>query len=184
MAREKLPLSVLVALGLASCGTCRPGVCLSIAADPEGGEELRPCLSFVPTDDPEQEIEAEDPAGVCLSMEPDPEPPPPPRAGPCLSPPYRPLPPVPDDEPPIPEVEDPHDADPPRPCLSIRRPEPPLPPDPEVDPETLQICLSEDIELDWEDDGASALEPVPGEERLALLERLGDALPRDVRERL
>ncbi len=190
MARVKLPLSVLVALGLVSCGTCRPGVCLSIIADPdqdqEGGEEMRPCLSVLPPEEPEDEFVIDDPMDVCLSVEAEPElePPPPPRAGPCLSAPYRPSPPDPHDAPPIPEVEQPPEADPPRPCLSIRRPDPPPPPDPEVDPETLQICLSEDVELDGDDDGGASVDPTPGEDRLAVLERLGDALPPDVRERL
>lgn len=174
MAREKLPLSVLVALGLSSCGTCRPGVCLSIARDDEGGEELRPCLSVLPPTDPPPDAPPDAPPDVCLSIAPPPEGlPPEPPTHPCLSP-------------PIPELGDPPEPeavpdDPPRPCLSMRW-DPPPPPEP--DPETLQICLSEDLDPEELDDGGAALEIPPGQERLALLERLGDALPVDVRERL
>ncbi len=182
MARDKLPFTVLVALGLASCGTCRPGVCLSIAVDPEedqgDAEDIGLCLSILPPD----EI-GDGPIEPCLEAMPDDlvEPP----VHPCLSPPVEPLP-----EEPRPDVclsvaPPPDIDDPPRPCLSIRRPEPPPVPDDEVDPETLQICLSEDMDPEpAEDDGGAALERAPADERVALLERLGDALPDDVRRRL
>lgn len=173
MAPDRLPLSVLVALGLASCGPCRLGVCLSpIPRDQEGDEQLRPCLSVAPP----QEEPPDAPPDVCLSIAPPPEPEPP----------------IPEPEPPIPEAIDPEAEptqpetlpdDPPRPCLSVRWEPPPRPPD-EPDPETLPVCLSEDMDPEGEDDGASALEPTPGAERVAVLERLGDALPADVRERL
>ena len=110
MAPDRLPLSVLVALGLASCGPCRLGVCLSpIPRDQEGDEQLRPCLSVAPP----QEEPPDAPPDVCLSIAPPPEPEPP----------------IPEPEPPIPEAIDPEAEptqpetlpdDPPRPCLSVR----------------------------------------------------------------
>ncbi len=169
MAHEKLPLSVLLALGLAGCAGCRACVCLSPVMDQEGGEELRPCLSFVP-------VEPEPP------VEPDPPPEAPPDVCLSIAPPEEPPPPIPEaDEPSAPEtVPD----DPPRPCLSVRWEPPPRPPD-EADPETLPVCLSED--LDPEElggDGASTLEPEPGVERVALLGRMDGVIPLDVLRQL
>ena len=168
MGSDKLPLSVLLALGLSSCGTCRPD---------GGAGQPEVCLSIAPTHE-----------GPCLSPEPPPEPPPPeepPDAPPevCLS-----IAVPPDEAPPIPEVEpgepETEPDDPPRPCLSVRWEPPPPPPEDPEDPETLPVCLSEDLEPEDEGDGSSSVEPAPGHERQAVLERLEGVIPSDVRERL
>ncbi len=162
MGPQKLPLSVLLALGLASCGDCGigdepdPRPCLSIAPD-----VLGPCLTDV--EDPpvadEPPPDEEPPREFCLSIVPPPDEEPP--ADVCLSVEIEP-----DPEPPL------------RPCLSLRPPHLP-------EPGSLPVCLSEDVEPEPADDGGSdaGTERAPGE-RVALLGRLGDRLPADVLERL
>jgi hypothetical protein len=161
MPRDPLPLSVLLALGLTGCNSCRPGVCLSIAQDPEVEDVSHPCLSFVPDPPPEEEVESEEA--------------PEPRAGPCLS--IAPL----------------HlDLDHQRVCLSEEQDlegEPDAPPCLSEEPEpALEPCLSvrpvpaPPSEEEAAGDGDAALDA--DDERLALLERLGEALPADVRRRL
>ncbi len=174
MSPSKLPLSVLLALGLVSCGEpdaedegdARP--CLSVMPDPE---VVGPCLS-PPDDPPPEPPPVEDPEAIpelekqaCLTLLPEPEPEPEPEPVPdvCLS-----------------VMPDPDPDTPLRPCLSIR---PPLPP---PDPEASKICLSEDLDPEPEaaEDGGSDLGNQGVDEHLAVLERLEDRLPEDVRRRL
>ena len=153
---SKLPLSVLVALGLASCGACGPGddsdprPCLSIAPDPD---LLGPCLKVDEGPPPEESIPELEQA-VCLSELPDaePEPEPEPPADVCLS-----IAPPPDPDPPL------------RPCLSIR---PPVPP-PIPEPQPTQ-----------DEDGSGDASTEGQDERVAVMAGLEDRLPTDVLERL
>jgi hypothetical protein len=174
MPRDPLPLSVLLALGLASCGPCLSPVpaqpCLSFLPPEEPEEPVAPCLSI-------EEPPPETPPQPCLSIAPPPEDPP---VRPCLS--VRPL-----EPPPIPEIEEEPTAlgelPPPRPgpCLSMRRPDP----HPEPDPETLQICLSEDVEPEpSEPEAGASLEGRAPEERRAVLARLAGIMPEDVLRKL
>jgi hypothetical protein len=182
MGTDKLPLSVMLALGLAGCAGCNACVCLTpIPQDDEGGEELRPCLSMLPPEEPPDDDEPI--VGPCLSeIDPGDGVEPEPRTGPCLAPPYEP--PV-EPDPVIPEAEpEVLPEDPPRPCLSVRWEPPPRPPD-EVDPETLQICLSEDLDPEGaEGDGGAALQPADGSGRVAVLDRMAGVIPGDVLRRL
>jgi hypothetical protein len=162
MPRDPLPLSVLLALGLANCNSCRPGVCLSIAQDPEVEDISQPCLSFVPDVPPEEGVE-DGQEGEGTEAGDEVEAPPEPRPGPCLS--IR-----------MPDLDD---VDHQRICLSE---------DVDFEPD-VQPCLSEEappdpppVEEGAEGDGDASLDG--DDERLALLERLGDTLPADVRDRL
>jgi hypothetical protein len=164
VARERLPLSVLAALGLASCGPCltpvQPQPCLSVLPpeEPEAPEEPppQPCLSVVRPEEPEPVVQP------CLEAPPEPPP------QPCLS--FAP----PEIQEVIPEAvpqpclsEVPVEPEPPpRPCLSVRLPVPPPEPEPA------------------DDDGASAVDLPVVDERVALLEQLGAVIPEDVLRRL
>lgn len=170
MDRSKLPLSLLVALGLApeACTTKEPRAhpCLSAPIDdgklPPDGKQDPPvdaCLKVMPPEPPPDPpvgpcLEfAEPPADVCLSPLPeDPDPP----VGPCLRvmPDRRPDPPV-------------------GPCLKVMQPEPPV-----------DVCLSVRPEPPRDRPPRKPDGGMASSSRHQIIERVRAALPPDVAARL
>ena len=154
MDRSKLPLSLLVALGLApeGCTTKDPKThpCLSAPMDsgkPPDDPPVGPCLKVAPTDDPKDA-----PVGPCLKVQPPPED----DVGPCLEV----MPPPTKEDPPV------------GPCLRVRQPEPPMEP-----------CLSIAPPKTKPPKGAAA-GGMASHSRDEVIDRVRDALPPDVAARL